>query len=79
MVVFYILVSKLRASKHIDYIVGLLKQYGPVLTFKAGAVRFVWISDGKTVKEMFKREEFSLRPMKTLPVLQMVNDGKSKG
>ena len=69
----------MKQAKFVDYVSDLHREYGPIVAIKAGVQRLVFINDGKLLSELFQREEFSYRPLETLPWFVKRNKGNPRG
>ena len=75
----YVSVRNLSRGTHVHYLRNLYKKYGQVISFRAGVQTLIWINDGKLLAELFKTDQMALRPIETLPVLQQLSGGSSRG
>lgn len=57
----------------------LHREYGPLVMFKAGARRFVWVNDGSLVRKMYRQSHFAKRPVKLLTFMDYLTQGVPNG
>ena len=72
-----IAVRSMGKGKFVDYIIDLHKQYGPIVSIKAGVLRLVYINDGKLLAYLYHRDEFAVRPI--VPAIKKMIKGEPRG
>ena len=74
-----LVVKALTKGTQTEFLHDIYLKHGPITTFTAGSMRFIWITDGSMIADLFKREEFATRPFQKLAVFRKITGGVEQG